>query len=65
MELDPFQFAVRCVWRQYIPLAPAILYIAVLVAIGMPMKKKTAQILLCMALVSGAVLVFSKTDMTD
>lgn len=45
-------------------LAPAILYIAVLVAIGMPMKKKTAQILLCMALVSGAVLVFSKTDMT-
>ncbi|WP_367926073.1 DNA translocase FtsK [uncultured Ruthenibacterium sp.] len=45
-------------------LAPAILYIAVLVAIGMPMKKKTLQILLCMALVSGVFLVFSKTDMT-
>lgn len=45
-------------------LAPAILYVAVLVAIGMPMKKKTGQIFLCMALISGAFLVFSKIDMT-
>ena len=45
-------------------LAPLVLYAAVLVAIGQPVRAKMGKAVLLMALLSGAYLVFSKTDMS-
>ena len=45
-------------------LAPALAYLAVRVAIGLPVKKEAGKLLLGMALLCGLFLVFSHTDMT-